>query len=152
VKTLQRLIDRHQESGAALTLATLKTNHPSFDNFGRILRDADDEILGIREVKDCSPDEREITEYNPGLYCFSDAWLWGALDQIKPANAQGEYYLTDLLAIAIQQGQKTASVQLTEWHEALGVNTPEQLAEVEALLSSDHNGIAAHAVNEIAVM
>jgi bifunctional UDP-N-acetylglucosamine pyrophosphorylase / glucosamine-1-phosphate N-acetyltransferase len=129
-ESIQSIIDEHQRSGAVLTLATFSSTESVFDGFGRVLRDQRGVITGIRERRDCTPEEAAITEYNPALYCFSDAWLWSALAKITPANAQAEYYLTDLLAIALAEGESVASLQLPRWQEFLGVNTPEQLAEV----------------------
>jgi bifunctional UDP-N-acetylglucosamine pyrophosphorylase/glucosamine-1-phosphate N-acetyltransferase len=131
METMKRLVAEHDETGAVLSLATLHTDNPAFYNFGRIIRDENGHVAAIREYKDATEEEREIKEVNPGLYCFSDKWLWNALDKLNRANAQGEYYITDLLAIAIEEGQEVASVEMETWQETLGINTPEQLAEVE---------------------
>jgi bifunctional UDP-N-acetylglucosamine pyrophosphorylase / glucosamine-1-phosphate N-acetyltransferase len=130
-ETMQRLVDRHRESGAVMSLVTLETEHPSFWNFGRIIRDEVGAIAAIREVKDATEDEKSIQEVNPALYCFSHDWLWSALGKVDTENAQHEYYITDLLEIAVQEGQTIASVLAQDWQETLGINTPEQLQEVE---------------------
>lgn len=135
-ESIQAIIEEHQRSGAVLTLATFSSTESVFDGFGRVLRDEQGVITGIRERRDCTPEEAAITEYNPALYCFSDTWLWGALKKITPVNAQAEYYLTDLLAIALAEGEVVASLQLPRWQEFLGVNTPEQLGEVARWLPS----------------
>lgn len=129
--TLQRVVEEHEKENAVLTLATLKTDQEAFYNFGRIMRDEQGKIIAIREYKDASEEERAINEYNPGVYCFSDSWLWEALKKIDKENVQGEYYITDLLAIAVEEGQRIASVKMETWQETLGINTPEQLAEAE---------------------
>jgi bifunctional UDP-N-acetylglucosamine pyrophosphorylase/glucosamine-1-phosphate N-acetyltransferase len=72
----------------------------------------------------------------PARRAREDRWLWPALERIKTDNAQGEFYLTDLLGIAVQEGQTVASIEVGNWQEALGINTPEQLREVEAYLSA----------------
>lgn len=131
LEAMEQLVSEHQRSGAVLSLSTLHTDNPAFYNFGRIIRDENGNVAAIREYKDASEEERAIKEVNPGLYCFSDAWVWNALRKIDRANAQGEYYITDLLAIAVEEGQTVASVEMDSWQQTLGINTPEQLAEVE---------------------
>lgn len=128
--TMQNLVAEHEKQEAVLSLATVSNDHPTFRSFGRIIRSENGEVVAIREQKDCTPEEEAILEVNPGLYCFSDAWLWSALKKIRTNNAQGEYYLTDLLGIAVEEGQKVASYSVEEWQETLGFNTPEQLEEV----------------------
>src|ERR1044072_5918897 len=133
--TMQELVRHHQESGAVLSLATLTSEgHPTFQSFGRIIRDGAGEIAAIREYRDASPEEQAITEVNPGLYCFDDLWLWQALKKLQNTNAQNEYYLTDLFEIAISEGLAISSVPMASWEEGLGVNSPEDLAEVEKYL------------------
>jgi bifunctional UDP-N-acetylglucosamine pyrophosphorylase/glucosamine-1-phosphate N-acetyltransferase len=135
VATFCRLTDEHMQENATMSLATLVTDEPAFDNFGRIIRDQKGDVVAIREKKDCSPEELLIREYNPALYAFSDSWVWDALPSLTSENSQHELYLTDLLAQAIRDGRKVATVDMPEWQEALGVNTPEQLAEVEKYLA-----------------
>jgi bifunctional UDP-N-acetylglucosamine pyrophosphorylase/glucosamine-1-phosphate N-acetyltransferase len=133
--TIEQLVAQHERDGAVMSLATVKTDQEAFANFGRIIRNSDGEIEAIREQKDSSEAELSLHEYNPALYCLSDAWLWPALAQITPENAQHEFYLTDLLQIAVEQGRKVGSITIERWQEALGINTPEQLAEVEKWMS-----------------
>jgi len=130
-ETMKRLVTQHEASGAELSLVTLMTDHPAFENFGRIIRNNQGTIIGIREFKDCTPEEQAINEVNPALYCFNDSWLWDAIDKIDNQNAQKEYYLTDLLAIAIEENHPISSVKASSWQEALGINNLEQLAEAE---------------------
>ena len=131
VETMRRLVTEHVVSGAVLSLATLETDHPAFHNFGRIIRNEEGIIVGIREYKDCTEEERQIKEVNPSLFCINDTWLWDALKKIDRGNVQGEYYITDLLAIAVEEGKHIGSVKASTWQETLGINTPEQLQEVE---------------------
>ena len=133
--TLQRLIASHEASGAVLTLGTVVTDHQSFKDFGRIIRDSEGVVVASRENKDCTEEDRLITEYNPSLYCFSDSWLWDALSEITPANTQGEYYLPDLISIALKNNLAINTYVVPDWQETLGVNTPEQLAVVEGVLA-----------------
>ena len=136
VSTMERLVAKQKSIHSVLSLATLTSTEPNFEAFGRVLRTLQGSIFAIRERKDCSNTEAKITEYNPGLYCIEDSWVWSALDQILPENAQTEYYLTDLLAIAVNQGQLISSISISDWRETLGVNTPLQLKEIEQCINS----------------
>ncbi|MBU6389058.1 NTP transferase domain-containing protein [Patescibacteria group bacterium] len=138
-QTMQKLVGQHQESGSVLSMVTVNADHETFKSFGRIIRDDQGRIRAIREQRDCSPDELEISEVNPGLYCVDDRWLWDALERITCENAQAEYYLTDLLSLAIADGEKVESIRVEDWREALGINTPEQLMEVERILAGIHS-------------
>lgn len=130
-ETMKRLVAEHERSGAMMSLVTLETDHEAFSNFGRIIRDEEGKIDAIREVKDCTDEEKQIQEVNPALYCFNNDWLWQALKKVDTANAQKEYYITDLLEIATDEGQIISSVKASTWQETLGINTPEQLEEAE---------------------
>lgn len=134
--TVRRVADMHLATGATLTLGTVTV--PDFEDwrqpfadFGRILRGADGALVGIREVKDATPEQRDIKEINPSLYCFKAEWLWKGLESLTTDNVQGELYVTDLLAKAIADGEKVTTVSVPP-EEALGVNTLEQLAIAEA--------------------
>ena len=137
-KTLRRLSELHERAGEVMTIMT--TTVPSFDewrktyvHWGRILRDQEGRIVGIKEYKDASDDEREIREVNPALYCFDTTWLWQHIKHIQNENANHEYYLTDLIALAVQQGHKIASMNIAP-EEAVGINTPEEREIAEELL------------------
>jgi bifunctional UDP-N-acetylglucosamine pyrophosphorylase/glucosamine-1-phosphate N-acetyltransferase len=138
--TLRRVVDRHLASGATLTLGTITV--PDFEgwrrpfaDFGRIMRDASGRVARIVETKDADPEELAVRELNPAYYCFKAAWLWPRLERLTSANAQGEYYLTDLLKTAIGEGEPVETVPLPP-EEALGVNTLEQLAIAEEMMRS----------------
>ena len=77
----------------------------------------------------------QITELNPGIYCFDADWLWGALSQVRPDNAAGEYYLTDLIALAVSHKKPIATLNLPP-EEALGINTPEDLQAAKGLIQN----------------
>lgn len=130
-ETIRTLVERHAASSAKLTMATVVT--PDFDvwragfyDFGRIVRDAEGKIVRSVEKKDATPEELTITEVNPCYFCFDSAWLWTHLSQLGNTNAQGEYYLTDLVKMAVAEGVPIASVSIDP-KEALGVNTREHL-------------------------
>jgi bifunctional UDP-N-acetylglucosamine pyrophosphorylase / glucosamine-1-phosphate N-acetyltransferase len=133
--TIKNLLERHFHSAAKITVAT--TVLPDFNdwrgafmNFGRIVRRAGEII--IREYKDATPAEREVKEVNAGAYVFDAEWLWPSLKKIKNENAQGEYYLTDLLQMASVQKASVKTVQIDP-REALGANTLEELEILEKL-------------------
>ncbi|MCB0051056.1 MAG: bifunctional UDP-N-acetylglucosamine diphosphorylase/glucosamine-1-phosphate N-acetyltransferase GlmU, partial [Caldilinea sp.] len=100
--------------------------------FGRIVRAPDGRIQAIVEEVDCTPEQRLIRELNPGVYCFDAAWLRAGLPKITP-SASGEYYLTDLVALAVSEGRTVVTVQAPV-EEVDGVNTRVQLAEAAAVL------------------
>lgn len=113
-----------------LSLLTTEVEDPT--GYGRILRDAEGRVVGIREHKDCADAERAIRSVNPGLYCVTRAFLERGLAGISSENAQGEFYLTDLVAIAAQEG----AVAEVPWAAAVlqGVNDRAELATAEEIL------------------
>lgn len=134
---LRRLVEIHSATSPAVTIMT--TTVPSFDgwysaflHWGRILRDTDGHIFGIREYKDAMDSEREIREVNPAMFCFDAKWLWENIQQIKNLNAKGEYYLTDLIELAVTQGHDIMGSEILP-EESIGVNTPEEFALAEKL-------------------
>lgn len=136
--TLRKIADTHLASGAALTLGTCLVEdfedwRKPFADFGRIVRDAEGRVADIVEVKDADSAQLSLREVNPSLYCFRAEWLWKALKTLTNLNAQGEYYVTDLLAKAIGSGEKVVTVAVPP-EEALGVNTTEQLAIAETIM------------------
>ena len=127
--TLRALLDAAASSPAGLALATFFPASPM--GYGRILRGADGEVVGIREERDCDAEARRIAECNAGVYCAAAGLLRGELPGVGADNAQGEIYLTDLVARAARRG-RVAAVTVEEV-EVAGVNTPEQLAALEAI-------------------
>src|SRR5262245_61024969 len=117
-ETLERLIDARQPGGVALLTVTREEAH----GFGRILRDPDGGFLGIREEKDCSPEERAIREVNVGVYAFDREALARALPQVRPDNAQRELYLTDAVLEIAKHAGAVRLVNIEDNDEALGVN------------------------------
>lgn len=130
-ETIKRLNEHHWQSGAVLTMMTTRVPdfsgwHSAFKDFGKIMRDSAGKISGIVECKDASPKELGIKEVNPALFCFNADWLWKNLGLLKNNNAQGEYYLTDLVQMAVKDGSIPDSIEVDP-QECLGINTPEQL-------------------------
>ncbi|MEW6662682.1 MAG: bifunctional UDP-N-acetylglucosamine diphosphorylase/glucosamine-1-phosphate N-acetyltransferase GlmU [Bacillota bacterium] len=127
--TLKNLLDYHREMESAATILTAFPEDPT--GYGRVLREAGGRVVRIVEEKDASPREREIREVNAGAYCFQRQHLFQALKRIKPANAQGEYYLTDVIGILAEQGLGVAAVAAADPREFQGINNRVQLAEAE---------------------
>lgn len=125
-QTLQKLLDASQASGIGLVTLTL----PDASGYGRIVRE-NGQIQAIVEHKDASDEQHKIQEINTGIYCVSNAKLHQWLPKLSNNNAQGEYYLTDIVAMAIQDGLEVASVEPERAFEVEGVNDRVQLATLE---------------------
>ncbi len=128
-ETLSQLYAEHQQSQAACTVLTAFLDDPG--KYGRILRDSTGKLCGIIEYKDASESQRQIKEWNTGIYCFKAAELFAALKQTSNQNQQGEFYLTDAVEILYKAGKTVSSVVLKDLMEVSGVNSQEQLAELE---------------------
>jgi bifunctional UDP-N-acetylglucosamine pyrophosphorylase/glucosamine-1-phosphate N-acetyltransferase len=134
--TLLSLVSVHQARGAAATVLTADV--PAPDGYGRIVREGG-QIRAIVEHKDASPAEREIREINSGVYAFDLPPLFAALREIGSANAQGEYYLPDLVKIYRARGLVVETIRLRDPREILGVNGRKELADVASILKSTKN-------------
>ncbi len=131
-ETLRALIEKHGTEKATCTMLTVRLENPS--GYGRVVRDQDGNFVKIVEQRDASEEEREIREVNAGIYCFENQQLFMALPRVKPANKQGEYYLTDVPAIMRNDGETVGIFQHRDAREVSGVNTRADLAEFENLL------------------
>ena len=125
-ETIKKLVDNHVERGASATVLTMKPADPT--GYGRIIRNAYGDVAGIVEEKDCTEKQRCIDECNSGIYCFDAPALLSHLDKLDRNNAQGEYYLTDMLAILADDGCRVASMVVEDNDECLGINSRSQLA------------------------
>ena len=139
--TVRELLTVHHREGATITILTAILDDPS--GYGRVIRrDASHEghahsssdVLKIVEDRDATSAERASKEINVGTYVVSGAFLFEALDKLEPDNAQGEYYLTDIVRMAVAQGRRVAAVMLRDPEEGLGVNTRQQLAAAELVV------------------
>jgi len=130
-KTLEALFEAHQARAATLSLLTVRLPKPF--GYGRILRGPDGAILNIVEEKDASAEEKRVNEVNTGVYLCQAQFLFEALGQIRPNNAQGEYYLTDIIGIATRSGKKLLGLEATP-DEVIGINSRSDLARAEALM------------------
>jgi bifunctional UDP-N-acetylglucosamine pyrophosphorylase/glucosamine-1-phosphate N-acetyltransferase len=129
--TLTKLVEIHKTHAGPITLLTVKSQDPR--GFGRIIRDSHGDIQAIVEQAQATPEQLAITELNAGVYCFSADWLWEALRRI-PMSPKGEYYLTDVVGIAVSQGLSVRSYTTDDADEAIGINTRVHLAEAERIL------------------
>jgi len=136
-ETIAGLIAMRESSGSAVTVLTTHLHDPS--GYGRIVRDRDGEVDSIVEEKDCTPEQRSITEVNTGTYCFDAGVLFAHLDRLTTQNAQGEYYLTDMIAVFKREGLTVSAMATDDPLETLGVNSRVQLAEATRVLQGRIN-------------
>ena len=138
--TLHALLTGHAESGAAVTVLSMRVPDPR--GYGRIVRGTGDAIQAIVEERDATPEQRRIDEVNSGVYAFDWPRLAAVLSNLSAHNAQGEYYLTDAVDALRRAGHATAVVCAPDHRELLGINTPAQLAEAERAYAELHAGRA----------
>ena len=131
-KTLRKLRDRHRRSQADATLLSFRPDDPS--RYGRVLRDGKGRVTAIREWKDCSADERRVDEVNSGIYVFRSKPLFAALPRVTNGNRSGEFYLTDVPGILIEESRPVVAVEADDPDEIRGVNSLSELAEAGRLL------------------
>lgn len=133
-ETAAKLIDAVRNSGARVGLLSFEANPPT--GYGRVLRDTNGAVMGLVEERDASDEQRRITEVNSGFMCFDAEWLWERIDALTPSASKGEYYLTDMVALAVNDFGPGAAVAVStsDEREAWGVNSRLQLAQAEAVL------------------
>lgn len=139
-ETILNIIFKHQEKNGTITMATVSV--PDFEdwrkglyyNFARIIRGEDGSVKKIVEFKDAIDDEKKIKELNPAVYVFEAKWLWNNIDKIRNENIQREYYLTDLIKMACEQGKRIETAPLYNMMEALQPNSKEELETLEKLV------------------
>jgi bifunctional UDP-N-acetylglucosamine pyrophosphorylase/glucosamine-1-phosphate N-acetyltransferase len=131
-KTLKGLIDFHLREKAAATILVAKLDNPF--GYGRIIRGDKGEVVRIVEEKDATEEEKKVSEINAGIYCFDNKKLLGVLDKVGSDNAQHEFYLTDTIKLLKENNLLVSSFTAADPKEAIGVNTREQLEELEKIL------------------
>lgn len=136
-ETIKLLIEKSEESKEAATVLTAVYENPT--GYGRIIRDEGGAIETIREEKDATEEEKQITEINAGIYCFDIDVLLEALKEIKPNNIQNEYYLTDAIEIISKKGLRTGAFTIEDNTEILGVNDRAQLELITRVLRNRIN-------------
>ena len=130
--TLARLVRAHRAQDDAATLLTAVLDDPT--GYGRVVRGRDDTVARVVEDVDATEDELEVGEINTSMYCFKRSVLAPSLRRLSPANAQGEYYLTDVVEVLYEAGHRVGSVVVEDTMEVAGVNDRAQLAVAEAEL------------------
>nr|WP_037286037.1 bifunctional UDP-N-acetylglucosamine diphosphorylase/glucosamine-1-phosphate N-acetyltransferase GlmU [Saccharibacillus sacchari] len=131
-ETIEAMIALHEGEGAAATILTAIPEDPT--GLGRIIRGEDGGVLRIVEQKDCTPEEAAVNEINTGTYCFDNRKLFDALSRVTNNNAQGEYYITDVIGILRGDGDKIAAYATKDLDESIGVNDRVVLSQAEAAM------------------
>lgn len=134
---LKKFVERHLDSNAAATVLTAEM--PDATGYGRIIREDDGTFKKIVEHKDANSYERQISEVNAGVYCFDVEKLFAALSKVKNENAQGEYYLPDVLTILKNDSEKINAFVADDYKQTLGINSRVQLAEADKILRQRKN-------------
>ncbi len=147
-ETLTAMLEFHRDNQAAVTVLTALMDDPY--GYGRVVRDVSGRVSRIVEQKDADPDEQEIREINSGIYCMDSEFLSANIREIGNDNAQKEYYLTDLLAIAVRKGLTCLALPTADADEIMGVNDRVQLAEAARVLRRRIN--RSHMLNGVTII
>jgi len=135
--TMRAFLRAHREADAKLSIATVRLADPAA--YGRVIRDRSGDVAEIVEARDASPAQLAIDEINTGVYLADAALLHTAIGKIKPNNAQGEYYLTDIAAIAHRLGHRVHAWRASDPAEFAGINSRKEMAEMEAQIRAAVN-------------
>ena len=135
-RTLKRLVDAQSSHSGPITMLTVMLDDPH--GFGRVIRTDGGQVAAIIEEAQASPEQLTVRELNAGVYCFSSDWLWDALKRVE-LSPKGEYYLTDLVGIAVAEGRIVQAIRLEDPAEMIGVNTRVHLAEAAAIMQQRIN-------------
>lgn len=130
-ETMQQIITAQRENSGPLTMLTVEYDDPR--GFGRVLRGPDGHVVAVVEEAQATPEQLEVRELNASVYCFRADWLWPALEQIEK-SPKGEYYLTDIVAVAARQRRVVQALKTADPAETIGINNRAYLAEAEAIL------------------
>ena len=133
--TLQKMVAGYQHDGV-MSFLTVIAQDPR--GFGRVVRDDTGQPQRVVEESSCTPEQLSIRELNAGVYCFNADWLWENLAKLSP-SPKGEYYLTDMVGLAVSQGHPATAIQTTDASELIGINTRVHLAEAEAVIRARIN-------------
>lgn len=131
-EVLGEFVRHTREHDATLGVVTMQMKDP--ERYGRIVRDLDGHITRIVEAKDAKGHEQDIREVNTGVFCVKKDWLFKSLNKVEPKNAQGEYYVTDIVSMAIAEGREVVSTIAPLAYEFLGINTRVELAHAAEII------------------
>lgn len=130
-ETINNVIATHKKTNSVLTFVSLERDNPC--GLGRVVRDGEGKLIGIIEEKDATEEQKEIKEVNDGLYVFEKGWLEKNIGKVE-LSSQGEYYLVDLIKMAVDKKEKVSVYHLEDSSEWQGINTPDQLDEAGRLM------------------
>jgi bifunctional UDP-N-acetylglucosamine pyrophosphorylase/glucosamine-1-phosphate N-acetyltransferase len=147
-ETFKQLVDTQRLNPGPFSLLTVRAEDPR--GFGRIVRKPDGTVQAIVEEYVATPEQRQIKELNVGAYCFNADWLWDALKRIKKNPKKGEYYLTDVVEIAVRDDLPVQAVTHDDFTETIGINTRIHLSEADAAMRQRINH--AHMLNGVSMM
>ena len=133
-ETIAALVEDHLRARRDVSLLAVEMDNPS--GYGRVLLDDNRQISAIIEEADANADQKRIKLINSGIYCIDKAFLLQALPEIRPDNAQGELYLTDIMSIGYQEKRNMGVVVGTNCQQIIGINTCQDLATVDAIMKS----------------
>lgn len=134
---LLELLRCHREHSAAVTFLTASLERP--EGYGRVRRNLNGQVTAVLEERDASKAEKHIKEINAGIYAVSSSFLFSALEEVSNRNQQGEYYLPDIVGVAFRRGKRVETVRSADARSILGVNTREELAQMEKMLQERIN-------------
>jgi bifunctional UDP-N-acetylglucosamine pyrophosphorylase/glucosamine-1-phosphate N-acetyltransferase len=146
-ETLKQLVDAQQGNSGPFSLLTVMADDPR--GFGRIVRGPDGKVQAIVEEAVATPAQLNIHELNAGVYCFEAEWLWKALHRIQKNPQKGEYYLTDVVELAVKDKLTVQAVTHDDLTDTIGINTRVHLAEAEAVMRGRIN--RAHMLNGVSM-
>jgi bifunctional UDP-N-acetylglucosamine pyrophosphorylase / glucosamine-1-phosphate N-acetyltransferase len=147
-ETFKQLLETQRLNSGSLSLLTVIADDPR--GFGRIVRKADGTVEAIVEEYVATPEQRQIKELNVGAYCFKADWLWDALHRIEKNPKKGEYYLTDIIELAVRDNLPVQAVVHDDFIETIGINTRVHLSEAEAALRTRVN--QEHMLNGVSML
>ena len=131
--SIEQLQEVHRETGAACSFLTASfgQHYP----YARVIRGLDGSVDAVIEERDCTPSQLEINEYLTSHFLFDAEALWRVLDQVRPHPDTGERYLTDAIGLLLAEGERVEAVDIPDWRELVGLNTPEDVAWAEGILA-----------------
>ena len=134
-ETIAEFVDDHLSARRHVSLLAVELENPY--GYGRVLLDENKQISAIIEEADANAEQKQVKLINSGIYCFDKTFLLDALPKIRPDNAQGEHYLTDIMSVGYQENRNMGFMLGHNFQQILGINTVQDLLEVEAIMRAD---------------